>query len=467
MRNLFVYISIINAVGILTICILICICIVLLMHRKKTSTALAKLLKKNNKQEKLLEKLLPTQTAEELQKSGKVEIEHFKMVSVLFADIKDFSKIIDEYKTQETVFTLDIIFKAIDKIVKRNNIEKIKTIGDGYMCAGGVPQKNSTNAIEIVIVGLMIQKYMKHLYAKDKKYKRWRIRIGIHTGPILAGVIGYEKLSYDLWGETVNTANRMESYGSAEEINISRTTYIHIKDFFDCEYRGEIFIKHNKIEHMYYVKNLKPEFGNIYKLNEEFKDKINSIKYFDLEEIILEKLKTELPDKLQYHNIKHTIDVINSVEIISQGEKINEHDLILMKTAALLHDVGFTIAYDNHEENSCLIAKQELKKLDYPNDYINRVCKLIMATDSMSVPKNILEKILNDADLDYLGRSDYLEISAKLFRELKNYNKIHKLRDWNQLQIKFIERHQYYTSTAKENRNVDKQRQLDKLRELQ
>lgn len=455
----------IQIVYIFIICILSIAYLFLLSRYKKTLTLLNEKAKQKQNIDILLAKLIPEQTAKELQKNGKVEIKKYETVSVLFADIKDFSKLMNNTHTHNTIDTLDEIFKSIDQIVNKNNIEKIKTIGDGYMCAGGVPTKNNTNPIEIIIAALEIQEYMKQIHQKNESYKRWKIRIGIHTGSVFAGVIGYEKLSYDIWGDTVNTSNRMETYGGTGEINISKSTYLLVKDFFDCEYRGEINTKHNMKEHMYYVKNIKAIFGNIQNRNSAYTCKLNTIKYYNIEEIILEQLRQKLPKDLYYHNVQHTINVINSVEIIADGENISEEEISILKTSALFHDTGFMLEYENHEKNSCKIASRELKKLNYSQEYINKVIKLILVTRQKTNPKNKLEQIMCDADLDYLGTKEYINISANLFRELKAYKKIRKLEEWNAMQIKFISNHQFYTDTAKENRNIDKQKQLEKLRE--
>lgn len=156
---------------------------------------------------------------------------------------------------------LDACFSQFDNICDRYNLEKLKTIGDSYMCAGGIPKKNNTNPIDIVMAALEIQAFMNQM--KDIKemlgLPYWQLRLGIHTGPLIAGVIGEKKFAYDVWGDTVNLASRMESSGEIEKVNISGITYELIKDFFDCEYRGKIKAKNKGEIDMYYVKNLKDD----------------------------------------------------------------------------------------------------------------------------------------------------------------------------------------------------------------
>ncbi|HNI27236.1 MAG TPA: adenylate/guanylate cyclase domain-containing protein, partial [Leptospiraceae bacterium] len=142
-------------------------------------------------------------------------------------------------------------------------LEKIKTIGDAFMCAGGIPMENRTNPVESVLAALEICKYMNDLKAeKEKKgLPYWEIRIGLHTGPIVAGVVGKKKFAYDIWGDTVNTASRMESSGEPGKVNISVDTYNLVKDFFECEYRGKIPAKNKGTIEMYFVHGIKKELS--------------------------------------------------------------------------------------------------------------------------------------------------------------------------------------------------------------
>ena len=139
----------------------------------------------------------------------------------------------------------------------------MKTIGDSYMCAGGVPKKNSTHAIDSVLAGLEIQQFINFLQSMKKKNGEsfWELRLGIHSGPLVAGVIGEKKFAYDVWGDTVNTASRMESSGKSGKINISGATYQLVKRFFDCEHRGRINAKNKGKVEMYFVNGIKPKLS--------------------------------------------------------------------------------------------------------------------------------------------------------------------------------------------------------------
>jgi predicted metal-dependent HD superfamily phosphohydrolase len=200
--------------------------------------------------------------------------------------------------------------------------------------------------------------------------------------------------------------------------------------------------------------------------NDYFLTSFQILRYDDLEEAILTKMENELPKNLYYHNLKHTIDVITEVEIIGRKEGITEAEMLIIKTAALFHDTGFILSYTDHEEFSVKLARHILPQYKYSEDQIDQVANLIMQTKHPSQPENLLEMIICDADLDYLGRTDFIPVSGNLYRELKEYGKIKSIDEWNRLQIKFIENHQYFTKTARSMRNVNKNKQLEKLREL-
>ncbi|WP_235831961.1 adenylate/guanylate cyclase domain-containing protein [Ancylomarina longa] len=423
------------------------------------------------KAEKLLSTLLPKQTAEELQLKGKVSSRRFRMVTVLFSDIHGFTKIVEQMNPEDLIDELDKFFMQFDAIVEKYNIEKIKTVGDAYMCAGGIPNKNRTNPIEVILAAIEIQQYMKHMTIRSKDGKKaiWGLRIGVHTGPVIAGVVGSKKVSYDIWGDTVNTASRMESSGAVGEINISGMTYMLVKEFFICQYRGRMPVKYKGNIDMYFVKGFKPNMAADIKgllPNEYFITRFQMLRYDDLEESILTKLENELPKNLYYHNLKHTIDVITEVEIIGRKEGITESEMLILKTAALFHDTGFILSYNNHEEYSVKLARHILPQFFYNEKQIDKIAGLIMNTKNPPEPTTLLEMIICDADLDYLGRTDFIPVSGNLYRELKEYGKIKSIDGWNRLQIKFIENHQYFTQTARNMRDVNKNKQLDKLREL-
>ncbi|MBC7534372.1 MAG: tetratricopeptide repeat protein [Ferruginibacter sp.] len=205
--------------------------------------------------ETLLLNILPADVAQELQKNGFATARYYEKASVLFTDIKSFSKLADELSPQEVVTELNDCFVAFDDIIGKYNLEKIKTIGDSYMCAGGIPLADDAHIINIVKASLEIQEFIKDRNAirMQTNLPPWDIRIGINTGPIVAGVVGKKKYAYDIWGGTVNVASRMESNGEPGRVNISAATYELIKDQYACTYRGKIFAKNIGEIDMYFV----------------------------------------------------------------------------------------------------------------------------------------------------------------------------------------------------------------------
>jgi class 3 adenylate cyclase len=209
--------------------------------------------------ENLLLNILPVETAQELKQKGYATPREYDQVTVLFTDFKDFSKIAESLSPQELVAELNSCFMAFDEIIEKHNLEKIKTIGDAYMCAGGIPVPNAAHPADAVRAGLAIRDYMEA--ENRKKQERgllpWHLRIGIHTGPVVAGVVGRKKFAYDIWGDAVNIASRMESCGEAGKVNISDTTFHFVKDQFVCDHRGKVLAKNKGEVDMYFVEGEK------------------------------------------------------------------------------------------------------------------------------------------------------------------------------------------------------------------
>jgi len=420
------------------------------------------------KADNLLERVLPKNTAKELKSGRKAGPYHYNMVTVLFSDIQGFTKIAEQMDSELLIDELDRFFLQFDTVVEKYNIEKIKTIGDAYMCAGGIPAKNRTNPVEVVLAAIEMQNFMKELKAKSDKSTShiWDLRIGIDTGPVVAGVLGRSKISYDIWGGTVNTASRMEASGEPGKINVTENTYMLIKDFFICQYRGKMPVKYKGEIDMYFVEGFMPHLSSDIKgqlPNREFFTQLQILRINDVEEFVLSKLEDGLPNNLYYHNVKHTIDVVTQVELIGRSEKITDEEMLLLKTAALFHDIGHLINYDTHEEESVKLAKKVLPEYHYNSEQIERICNIIMATQMPPQPKNLLEQIMCDADLDYLGRTDFVPVSINLYKEYHERKKIDSILEWNQMQYKFIKNHQYFTETAQKLREVNKKKQLENI----
>ncbi len=183
------------------------------------------------------------------------------------------------------------------------------------------------------------------------------------------------------------------------------------------------------------------------------------------EQFILDKLQNQLPEYLYYHTVYHTQDVLSAAVHIATNEDVEGEDVMLLKTAVLYHDAGFTVQAKDHEEISCAIAQETLPPFDYAKKQIDTICGMIMATKIPQSPHNLMEEIICDADLDYLGREDFWVISNNLYKELNNFNKLNE-RDWYKLQIDFFEQHHYFTPSVIKLRTQKKEEHLKAMKQL-
>lgn len=215
------------------------------------------------KSDKLLENILPKKIAEELKQKESVKPQLIESATVLFTDFVGFTQISERLTPEELISELDGCFSQFDEVVAHNNLEKLKTIGDAYMCAGGLPVPNKTHVLDVCLAAMEFRSFMLQMgeIKKALNLPFWELRIGIHTGPVTAGVIGNNKFTYDIWGDTVNTASRMESSGEKSKINISNATYSIVKEFFICEPRGKINAKGKGEVEMFFLLRLKPEYS--------------------------------------------------------------------------------------------------------------------------------------------------------------------------------------------------------------
>ena len=201
--------------------------------------------------------ILPFEVAEELKDKGSSDARHFDDVTVIFTDFKGFTGLSEELTPSQLVSEIDTCFRHFDEIIDNYNIEKIKTIGDAYMAAGGLPVPDGENATKVIDAAIAIRNYMWMRSTERAREGQpfFEIRIGIHTGPVVAGIVGIKKFQYDIWGDTVNTANRMESTGDIGKIHISESTYQIIKDNprYECVSRGSIAVKGKGEMETYFV----------------------------------------------------------------------------------------------------------------------------------------------------------------------------------------------------------------------
>ncbi|MBX3722086.1 MAG: HAMP domain-containing protein [Turneriella sp.] len=222
----------------------------------------AQLTEEKKKSDTLLLNILPERIADELKEKGHTQPMRIESATVLFTDFVGFTKISENLSPEEVVAELDKCFSYFDQVTEKYRLEKLKTIGDSFMCAGGLPTPNKTHAIDACLAALEIQAFMNQM--KEIKHQQgfpyWELRLGINTGPLVAGVVGHKKFAYDVWGDTVNTASRMESSGLAGEINISHSTYDLVQKWFVCEHRGRVSAKNKGEIDMYLLKCIRAEY---------------------------------------------------------------------------------------------------------------------------------------------------------------------------------------------------------------
>ncbi len=213
------------------------------------------------KTDELLHNIFPSEIVKELKANGSVSPKHYDSVSILFTDFDNFTTLASKLSAEKLVRELNHIFTNFDFIIDKYELEKLKTIGDSYMIAGGLPNLMNDHAIKITKAAIEMQEVVNEV--NEKHVFSCKMRVGIHTGPCVAGIVGIKKYTYDVWGDTVNIAKRLESNCEPGRINISKTTYDLVKDKFDCEYRGGIEAKGKGEIDMYFVKVPKPATVNI------------------------------------------------------------------------------------------------------------------------------------------------------------------------------------------------------------
>ena len=414
------------------------------------------------KTEELLANVLPKNTANEIMEKGKATKIKYNFVTVLFSDIQGFTKIAEEMNPEVLIDELDKFFFYFDSVVEKFGIEKIKTIGDAYMCAGGIPEKNRTNPVEVILAALEMKGFMQRLKETSELegMKYWDIRIGIHTGTVIAGVVGQKKLSYDIWGDTVNIASRMESSGEAGKINISGTTYEFVKEFFTCEYRGKMPVKYKGELEMYFVNGIVPELRDDNGgPNRKFVVKMQMIKLLDIEEMIIKLFDDEAPPNLYFHNSSMVKNISNQVELISRAENLPDEDFINLKLSSVFLLTGYISDYEKPMEASLRLVEEILPGYGFNQENVEATKKVIKNCFA-DHQESLSDNILHDATYDYLGRVDYMKLTDKLLRERTEYGKHPDNKTWIEFQRKQLSDHEFITKTAKLLRSVTMEDQI-------
>ena len=227
--------------------------------RARLRAAHAQLRVEQARSEMLLLNILPGPVADRLKRNDQTIADGFADVTVMFADIVNFTQVAAGMTPVQVFTMLNRVFSHFDELAESLKLEKIKTIGDAYMAAGGIPDENQTHSVDAVLCALRFQKLMKRHSTASEPARNWRLRVGIHCGPVITGVVGTDKFVYDVWGDTVNTASRMEAAGMPGEVNISKDMYERVKHFFICEGRGLLPVKGKGDMEMFLVRGIRPE----------------------------------------------------------------------------------------------------------------------------------------------------------------------------------------------------------------
>lgn len=229
-------------------------------RRRKTQeleTALKEIDRQKRTAEELLTNILPERTARELRANGAVMPTYFEDVTIVFTDFVHFTRSTENLSADELVGQLNEYFTAFDNIVDRYGLEKLKTVGDGYIFVAGLPERAPSHPVDAILAAMEMIEFVESR-KRSNPQASWEMRIGIHTGPVIAGVVGIRKFAFDIWGESVNFGSRMESSGAPNRINISEKTFTRVKDFFSCEARGEVRTKDGRWTSMFFVQSITP-----------------------------------------------------------------------------------------------------------------------------------------------------------------------------------------------------------------
>lgn len=418
------------------------------------------------KSDRLLANMLPKGTAEEIMAKGKAAKTKYNFVTVLFSDIQGFTRIAEEMNPEILIDELDRFFFHFDSVVEKYRIEKIKTIGDAYMCAGGIPERNRTNPVEIVLAALEMQKYMITIRndPENKAAQFWDIRIGIHTGTVIAGVVGHKKLTYDIWGDTVNTASRMESSGEAGKVNISGTTYEFVKEYFTCDYRGRMPVKYKGDLDMYFVTGIRPELCNSDgSPNRRFFLKMEMIRIMDVEDHVFSKYSENASPDLFFHSPEYIHNICLHAELLARAEELDDEEYINLRLASVLLFFGYVFDYANPFGASRRRAGELLTVYGFNTASPDMIMKLIESAFS-PVQETKAGMILHDAVYDFCGRVDFITMVDKLFREEMAYGKVSDPARWFDHLTEKIVRNPFLTATARTLQTVSADDQVKSLK---
>jgi adenylate cyclase len=427
---------------------------------------------KDGRIRQLLANIFPEKVLEDLNNSGKFSPKRVENGVVVFTDFVNFSNKAKSVNPMKLLKKLESYFTKFDEITSRYHLEKIKTIGDSYMAIAGVTETLAHPEIRACLAALEIRNFMQNERDVSKAMKKdyWEIRIGIHCGPLVAGVIGSKKFSFDVWGDTVNISSRAEQSAKSDSIYITQTVATQVDSYFDLQSVGKIEIKKRggTIE-MYEIQRLKLEYclygeGKIANSELLQKCELPGIDFDHMRKDILNRLKSQLSEDLIYHDVNHTSNVEKAAIRFAKLEGVSNYDLMLLRTAVYYHDAGFLVTYHHNENYAIKMAHNILPFYGYDEKEIDIISDIIACTSGDKKPETLLQKIMCDADHDYLGRADYYHVAKKLRIELENYEVFMTDLEWIDFQLNFLEnKHSYFTETAKNIRQGGKKARILEL----
>ncbi len=424
----------------------------------------------------LLKSNFPKIVIDELRKRGKIEPKRYKNAVIMFTDFVGFSSISAHLQPLEMLRQLEKYFTRFDDICDRYKIEKIKTIGDAYMTVAGITEDLPSPEIRTCLAANEIINFVEteNAILRAKGEQGWQIRIGINSGSLVSGIVGRKKLIFDVWGDAVNIAARAEQSSAPGKVSITQRVYAVIAPYFNTSYFDKLEIKkRGGVIDFYYLEKLNATYSNdpwgIYP-NRKVLEKcgLSSIDFYRMRQNILHLLKSSLPGTLLYHTIDRTMKIDRTIKEYAKLEALPNKDILLLRTAALYHDVGYIVEYKQNEQYATMIAKNNLPNYGYSEGDIEQICSLIWATSRKENPKNYLEELICDANSDYFGRKDYHVIAANLRKEMDLHSiKEMSEEEWLDLQLNYLQfEHRYYTDLAKNIRNKGKSRRIEELKEM-
>lgn len=427
---------------------------------------------KDRRIEQLLRNILPRTVLEDLNNNGKFSPKRVDKGVVLFTDFVDFSMKAKSIKPLKLVKKLEHYFTRFDEITERYKLEKIKTIGDAYMALSGVTETNEEPVLRTCLAALEMRDFLRNEKEVARALKRdyWEIRIGIHAGPLVAGIIGTSRYSFDVWGDTVNIAARAQQVSEIDEITVTQAIVDDCGELFEKADLGSVPIKkRGGTMELYALKKLKSEHslygdGKLANVRLRKRCHIASVDFEHMRNDIINRLKSTLPEEVVYHDLAHTLNVEKSAIRLGKLEGLNEEEMMLLRTAVLYHDTGFIFTYEQNELHAIRLMEQSLPKYGYDETQIEQIRSMILATSHEVDPVTLLEQIMCDADHDYLGRADYFMVARKLREEMAAFGTVMSDEEWIQFQLSYLENdHRFYSQTSK---NIRERGKMNRIAEL-